>query len=207
MKETYYFPHDYNARNDEKILKLLQVQGAAGYGNYWMLVEMLYEAGGVLQLDYERIAFALRTNYEAVKSLLHDFELFEINKTKFTSKRVQENLLARKEKSVSARNAVLKRWSNTNVLRTQYECNTIKERKGKEIYREKKKFSPPTVEEVKRYILENNYSVDPIVFLKYFSENNWKDSKGNKVKNWKQKIITWQTHNLNNKPSKQPFPI
>lgn len=156
MKETYYFPHDYNARNDEKILGLLQDKGAAGYGHYWMIVEMLYEAGGVMRLNYERIAFALRTQYDEVKAVIHDFDLFEICEpgsdpgsdieekvvfANFTSKRVLANIDLKNRKSKKASESVGKRWNatrtqcedNTNVIRTQCEGNTIKERKGKEI--------------------------------------------------------------------------
>jgi hypothetical protein len=28
-------------------------------------------------------------------------------------------------------------------------------------------------------------------FFDYFEEGNWTDSKGQKVKNWKQKLLTW----------------
>jgi hypothetical protein len=43
MKETYYFSHDYNARNDEKIIKLIQKEGWEAYGIYWAVVEKIYE--------------------------------------------------------------------------------------------------------------------------------------------------------------------
>ena len=42
-KETFYFSHDYNARNDIKIQALLVEHGAAGYGVYWIIVEILHE--------------------------------------------------------------------------------------------------------------------------------------------------------------------
>ena len=51
----------------------------------------------------------------------------------------------------------------------------------KEIYKER-----PTIEEVR------DYNVDYQKFYDYFNEGNWIDSKGNKVRNWKQKIITWE---------------
>ena len=60
----------------------------------------------------------------------------------------------------------------------------------KEIYKER--FVKPSLEEVKEYCKQRNSSVDPIVFYDYFEVGNWIDSKGNKVKNWKQKIITWE---------------
>lgn len=60
-----------------------------------------------------------------------------------------------------------------------------------------KEFVPPTLEEVKQYCLERNNKLDYKYFYDYFTEGNWKDSKGNQVKNWKQKIITWEKNKIN----------
>ncbi|KKN75910.1 hypothetical protein LCGC14_0376180 [marine sediment metagenome] len=54
-----------------------------------------------------------------------------------------------------------------------------------------KKFIPPTLAEVYDYITEKGYKVDAEKFMEYFTVGDWIDSKGNKVRNWKQKIITW----------------
>lgn len=54
-----------------------------------------------------------------------------------------------------------------------------------------KRFIPPTLDEVKAYVAEKGYSVDADFFFKYYSEGNWIDGKGNPVRNWKQKLITW----------------
>lgn len=67
-----------------------------------------------------------------------------------------------------------------------------------------KKFIPPTIEEVKEYIAKNKYHVNAETFHKYFTEGDWIDSKGNKVKNWKLKIITWEGNNGQIGRSKQP---
>jgi len=56
------------------------------------------------------------------------------------------------------------------------------------------KFIPPTIEEVKEYIDTNHYNVDYLTFFNYYNAGNWKDAKGKKVKNWKQKVITWNKH-------------
>lgn len=55
----------------------------------------------------------------------------------------------------------------------------------------KKVFTPPTLEEVKAYIKEKGYNVDAVHFFDYYSVGGWKDGKGNPVRNWKQKVITW----------------
>ena len=57
-----------------------------------------------------------------------------------------------------------------------------------------KRFIPPTLEEIQAYIDERNSSVDAQQFYDYFNAGNWVDSKGNKVKNWKQKLITWEKY-------------
>ena len=55
-----------------------------------------------------------------------------------------------------------------------------------------KRFTPPTLDEIKKYIAERKSSVNAQKFYDYFNTGNWVDSKGNKVKNWKQKLITWE---------------
>lgn len=41
MKDAYYFPHDSNAHNDEKILGLRLQCGWEGVGLFWTLIEIL----------------------------------------------------------------------------------------------------------------------------------------------------------------------
>jgi len=66
-----------------------------------------------------------------------------------------------------------------------------KENKKENEKREVKRFAPPTLDEVKAYVTEKGLSVDPVKFFDYFTEGNWIDSKGNPVRNWKQKLLTW----------------
>lgn len=53
-----------------------------------------------------------------------------------------------------------------------------------------KSFNPPTVEEIKNYTLEKGYNINADKVFAYYNESNWVDSKGNKVKNWKQKVLS-----------------
>ena len=74
---------------------------------------------------------------------------------------------------------------NGNILETEHNVtkpNTTKQR-----------FIPPTLEEVTEYCSERKNNVDPKKFYEYYSVANWKDAKGNPVKNWKQKMIAnWE---------------
>ena len=184
-KNTFYFSHDYNTRNDEKIKELIFNYGMSGYGIYWSIIEELYQNTNVLHLNYERIAFELRSDVSSIKSIINDFNLFVISGENFSSLSVQKRLDERTNKSEKARLSVNKRWSDTNVLQTKYDSNTIKERKGKE----KKVIYTPNIDEVEMYFKENGYTKESAVkAFHYYQENNWKDSRNNQVKNWKQKM-------------------
>ena len=56
--------------------------------------------------------------------------------------------------------------------------------------RNEKGFIPPTPEEVRQYFSDKGYSEEAAnKAYDYYSAGNWKDSKGKRVKNWKQKMI------------------
>lgn len=59
----------------------------------------------------------------------------------------------------------------------------------------KKGFTPPTLEDVEAYAKQRGSHIDPKRFWEYFDAGGWVDSKGNPVQSWKQKFITWETHN------------
>ena len=135
-KETFYFSHDYNARTDRKLVNVIMKHGMTGIGVYWCLIEMLYEEGGYLPKEYDRISFELRTDINVIQEIIKDSELFHSDLEKFWSNAVLERLQQRCEKSEKARESINKRWNkyklNTNVIRTNNKRNTIKERKVKE---------------------------------------------------------------------------
>lgn len=58
--------------------------------------------------------------------------------------------------------------------------------------RKKPAFSKPSIEEIKEYINEKNYSVNPVKFFNYYESNGWKVGK-NPMKCWKSAISNWQS--------------
>ena len=50
-KETYFFSHDFNARNDPKLVAVQQKYGLEGLGAYWCIIENLYEQNGMLEVS------------------------------------------------------------------------------------------------------------------------------------------------------------
>ena len=144
MKEAYYFSHDSNARSDSKIIKLRAKLGWKGYGIYWALIELLRDANDyALIKDYDTIAFELRCSKEEIKSIIEDYDLFELTGTTFYSTSLKRRMELREAKSTQAREAAQARWakreqsgSNADALPTDSVSNAIK---GKEIKEKEKK--------------------------------------------------------------------
>ena len=57
--------------------------------------------------------------------------------------------------------------------------------------KESPKFVAPTLEEVTEYAKSRGREDLAKKFLEYYTAGNWVDGKGNKVRNWKQKFLTW----------------
>lgn len=78
--------------------------------------------------------------------------------------------------------------------------NNIKENNTRDnIYSDQnqKKFSKPTVEELKKYCEENSLKVDCDYFYDYYESNGWVVSKS-KMKDWKATLRNWNRRNFAN---------
>ena len=101
-----------------------------------------------------------------------------------------------------------KQGENESKTETRGNAKQTESKKEKEIEKEieienkssNKRFVPPTLEEVKAYCRERNSPVDPNEFYEYFTAGNWYDAKGQRVTRWKQKLITWEKFQPEQKP-------
>lgn len=93
-KESYYFSHDSNARNDVKIIKLRRQLGIEGYGLYWCIIEMLRETPEYkLPLDsIDDIAYSLNIEKEKVEKTIKNYNLFVIEEDLFFSERLLRSM-------------------------------------------------------------------------------------------------------------------
>ena len=140
-KETYYFSHDYNTRNDFKIKKMIMKLGYTAYGVYWALIEDLYNNDNKVIFDLELLAYDFREDESMINSILNDFDLFTIDNGYLSSESIARRLELRDAKSDKAKESANKRWSkksdsNANAMRnntTASKGNALKESKVKEI--------------------------------------------------------------------------
>lgn len=219
MKEAYYFSHDANARQDEKILMLRADHGWEGYGIYWALVEMMFESSDT-SLHHNKIkGIAVSYNIditllEAVINTCITENLFVSNGDTFWS----ESLLRRKsiykeskqKKSEAGKKGMQKRWANKqsdNTVITDDNTVITKDNKGKE----KKVKEIKEKETKKEYadfvtLTEDEYSK----LLEKFGEEDTKDrierlsfykgSKGAKYKSDYMTILNWAKKEEKSKP-------
>ncbi|WP_221413103.1 Lin1244/Lin1753 domain-containing protein [Dysgonomonas sp. 521] len=81
-KKSFYFPHDGNARNDDKIIAVRMRHKMEGYGVYFAILERLLESSNYMcTKDYNLIAFDLHVSSELVKSIVENFDLFKFKST------------------------------------------------------------------------------------------------------------------------------
>ena len=106
-KDTSYFSHDYNAREDVKILFLRSQLGMEGYGIYWFLIEFLATSGGKLPFKIVPVlAMQMQVTEVKVMAVIQSFELFIMDDNNFFSERLNEHLQLRKTLSDKGKEGV-----------------------------------------------------------------------------------------------------
>lgn len=66
------------------------------------------------------------------------------------------------------------------------------------------KKATPSIADIEAYIKEKGYNVDAERFFEYYTANSWLDNNGKPVKNWKQKVISW---NANERTKKKVYTL
>lgn len=127
-KNTYYFSHDCNARNDEKILVMRSIYGLEGYAMYFMIIEILREQADFKLKDTKylpnALAVQLGTDVEIVKKFLDDccneFNLFVREDGFIYSESLNRRMGIIDEISKKRKEAAAKRWEN---MQNECKCN------------------------------------------------------------------------------------
>ena len=136
-KDSFWFKHDYNARNDEKVLELRSVYGAEGYGVFWMLVESMAETeiGGLKASLIGGLSLGYGVAKERLKEIVKycvEIELLYEKDGLYFSGRLLKHKQERNLFSESGKNGAKKRWKNGGAIRgaNAEEIRVEKKRKG-----------------------------------------------------------------------------
>ena len=87
MSTGQYFPHQYNAHDDEKLQRVVIDHGLVGYAVFFLLLEYLgQKKDRALTKDfYKVLAWNYRIDEEIVRSVVEDYDLFEVSDNQFSS--------------------------------------------------------------------------------------------------------------------------
>jgi hypothetical protein len=68
--------------------------------------------------------------------------------------------------------------------------DSLKKKKLTKTNKSSQKFTIPTLDEVKEYIIDKSYQVDAVQFIDFYESKGWMVGK-NKMKDWKACVRTW----------------
>ena len=136
-KDVYYFSHDCNARNDEKILAMRSIYGLEGYAMYFMIVEILREQDEykleITKYTWNTLAMQMHTEANKVKEFVNDcvneFHLFVIENNVLYSESLIKRMKLFKEISEIRSKAAKKRWENSNDMQNECKSNANADQK------------------------------------------------------------------------------
>jgi hypothetical protein len=150
-KDAFYFSHDSNAKDDPKIMMLIDDLGLEGYGIFWVIIELLR-----CQEDYKlhlglmkSIARKYNTTEIKIKQVVTSYNLFVINEDGYfysmsLNKRMNKMNELRKKRSDAGKKGNTVRWSNESqsdnkAIAEQSQSIAIKQNKTKQKETKQKK--------------------------------------------------------------------
>ena len=148
MKETYYFPHDYTASRDPKILMIRSEFGLIGYALFFLVLESMAEeeSGKINRVAIGGLSVSYGTSKETLIKFIDysiEISLFIEDETGIYNNRMLEHKAWRMGQSEHGKEGARKRWhSDPNG------DPNAKERKGNKRKGKKKEIQyPPEYEE------------------------------------------------------------
>ena len=160
--------------------------------------------GGKTDLTEETLNWALRRNVtETLQELLQKhlvtvsetktIEIINWNKRQYLSDNSTERVRKYRENKKNKDETFQKRYSNA------LDTDTDTDKRKKVPKKNGKRFSPPTLQDVKAYCEERNNGVNPERFMSHYESNGWKVGR-NAMKNWKAAVRTWENRNKQQNP-------
>ncbi|MEA1849233.1 DUF4373 domain-containing protein [Chryseobacterium sp. MHB01] len=213
-----YFPFDTKFFNNIKVRKLIKYQGGRSIVIYACLLCNIYEKGYYMLWDDE-IPFLVseKTGFEEgyIKEVIkccfsvglfdkNLYEKFKVVTSKGIQKRydtickiskrknqIEEFSLINSEEMPISSEEISINSEETQINPEESAQSKVKKSKVNKIKEVKEKFAPPTLDEVLSYFDEKGYTAEVAKkAYDYYHVGKWIDSKGNPVKNWKQKMIS-----------------
>ncbi len=125
--KTQFFSHDFNSRNNYKLLELRAEYGWEGYGLFWAILESIAENDKPLPLDrIGALSVALGVSKEFLASYFKfciDLGIFIEKEASITSESLEQRLEYKREKTRKAKASAEARWGKANAKQVQSDSN------------------------------------------------------------------------------------
>lgn len=210
-----YFSHDSNAKDDPKIIRLIDQLGLEGYGAFWVLIELLRDQP-LFRLPVAAVPRIGRTyNITPAKltQVITGYDLFEVENEFFFSPSLLRRMGEMKEKYTKrtalgweTRKKNIDNQSNSDAEAMHSNAKNANEIKGKEIKLNERKLkenskiafalSPiGSIEGFKKEFLGTQYEQ---ANFEYYHEiiGSWAESKNEKKVNWVAAARNWMARDL-----------
>ena len=209
MAVKEWFPHDYHATRDVKIMRLIREGGAAYYGMYWHVVEMLHYTPDA---QYDDVIDALQMVLRVASADVQCAVDFMLQLGLFTAddsgavkcERIERNMQARQDVSTRRKEAAAKRW-NANAMQVQCKSNAnamllqdktrqdkTEEKNTKDVRTDVRRTRPIDQSDAVAYFATLGMPADEAQrFTDYYTANGWKVGR-NPMKDWKAAARNWR---------------
>lgn len=204
-KDTFWFSHDFNARNDERMLSLRDKYEMTGVGLYWSLIEIMAESSD-RQISFVKlpvIARELWFDLEKLQEIIKfccakDSLLFRSNKNFFWSESLRKRLKIKDLKSEQARKAAYARHDADAVRTHNGRIATEREKEVSNKEGERENPAPITFEFLLGEVTKNCESGKFSKFIPYdlavklshvIKSNGFKKANGKDVEFWESQIF------------------
>ena len=170
------------------------------------MLDELLKQDGCDTLSYERVGKLFMALCDFAEFGTTDVVMDSITRLAYTvlTPRMKDDKEKYQSRCDKNRNNINKRWqnntteydciqTNTNYTDTDTDTDTVTDTVTDISINEtkRKRFSPPTLEEVKTYCLERGNKVDAERFIDYYTSNGWKVGK-NSMKDWRSAVKLWE---------------
>jgi hypothetical protein len=139
----------------------------------------------------QETALTVREIRTAISHLKSTGEVTCKTYSKYTVFTVKNYCLYQSSDTQNDRQVTGKRHSNDILTTTIEEKKEVKNIKKEEPKGSKKKFEPPSVEDVRTYCEERHNGIDAQSFVDFYTSKDWMVGK-NRMKDWKAAVRTWE---------------
>jgi hypothetical protein len=189
----------------------VQLLDAAEKGTYIDLIAMIWKEGGKLEnskILHRKLRLDSATACDRINSYC-DLDILVCEDDFLSIKFLNDQINSYKTTCEKNAENAAKRWDkepkpmrpDANKKRRE---EKREEEKRKELKNITKKFTAPTVEEVKEYCDKRLNSVDPDKFISHYETSGWMRGK-TKIKDWQACVRTWEKNSSNTQAAAKAY--